>query len=361
MKTGADGANFTVKLRDILDGPGLKYVVSVDGRPLQSSDPIAFQISKVIPKTAGFARSLALVVALCQQAIVPFLSVEGPGKTEEGSLSISAHAGKKTKSQAASPWYVEPKISGGYFGGNVVRLNVGGGLDINYSDPEWRALIELSARYSYLDLNLPSASLKGDFVTAFGRMTIARTLIDGLSLAARIDARSAPQNNITLRTRGGVGAEWAYAPFLQANENNIGIRISIMATHDRYESVSEHDSALARAFLTPELELFTVIHTAGVDIELKGGGSFLTDKPEFWAVWGTGTLAFRIWDGLQIRLSGYLVYFENIINAPRYRERLNPVAAARGNNLNRITAGSELSLSWTIGSSLLRSQDQRWR
>ena len=357
-----DRSRLVIALRDVEAGQGRRFFVELSGVPLGSVESVRYRLSQQIAHSAGHDRSLALVVALCQRALVPFLKVDRPGVIKDGQLSLQVGArGDKPRAREPSRWFFEPSIRGGLFIGNLTNVDIGAATVLNYSDPSWRAIMAGSANYRYLDLDLGDTSLKGDFLRAQGELLVARSLSAGLSVAAKVDAKSEPQNNLDLRSRLLVGAEWLHAPFLHANETNFGARLWLAGIYDAYVAPTQTENATARLYLEPLLEVLARFHTNAVDFELSGGGAFPLHAPAFWRLWAGTSVAVRIAEGLQLKLSASMVLRGMAINAPSDSSRLNAVAATSGSNLNQVTFNSEVGLSWTLGNSLLRAQDQRWR
>lgn len=353
-------APWSVGIRDVETGIGRRYFVRFRGVPIGGTDSVDYRISREVPHSAGHDRTLALLVATVQQGLVPFLRVDEPGGTSDGALSLTARTSDAPTPTAPSPWYLRPRIGGEYFGGNLTSINAMAGLEANYSDPEWRWRLDGEARYRYLDIDLPGASLRGDFIQFRASTVGARALVDGLSLAVRVEARGEPQNNLDVRGRAGGGIEWVLSPFLAANETNVGARLLAQGVFDRYTTETLNGER-ERLYFEPRLEAFGRVHTDPVDFELSGGAAFVADAPENWWTWAELEATFRIVDGLQLGVSGGLLYRGDVIQAPADRDALNPIAATTGSSLQELTANASLNLSWAFGNSLLRSQDQRWQ
>ena len=360
LVTGGDEAALSIELRDVEAGQGRRYYARLAGRPFGSHDELSFRISREVPHAAGHDRSLALVVSLVQRGVLPFLRVDEPGEVERGRLTLAGRPGGVEDDSEPSRWYSRPSLSGGYFGGNLTSVSASFGLGINYSDAEWRWRVDAEGSYRYLDIDLPGARLRGDFVQLRAETVFARTLVDGLSLAVPLEAVREPQNNLDLRAEAGLGLEWVLAPFLAANETNLGGRLVGSAVHDRY-STPNLQADLERSYFESWAEVFGRLHTDPMDFELTGGLSFLPELPELWSTWGELEVTWRVAEGFAVGLAGSLLYRAGAIQAPLDPDALNPIAATTGSSLGELTMTTQLSLSWTLGNSLLRSQDQRWR
>ncbi len=350
----------SIELRDLEAGQGRRYYARFTGRPIGSDEELSFRISREVPHASGHDRALPLVVALVQRGVVPFLQVDQPGEVEDGQLTLAGRPGEVEDDSQPSRWYFRPTLSGGYFGGNLTSVSAVFGLGINYSDPEWRWRLEGEGRYRYLDIDLPGASLRGDYVQVRGETVVARSLVDGLSLAIPLEALREPQNNLDLRARAGLGLEWVLSPFLAANETNLGGRIVGSGVYDAY-ATPNLESNLERGYFESRLELFGRVHTEPVDFELSGGLALLPEAPELWSTWGSLETTIRVADGFSIGVAAAVLYRAGAIHAPLAPDQLNPIAATTGSSFGELTLTTELSLSWTVGNSLLRSQDQRWQ
>ena len=358
-----DDPQLRVRLRDVEVALGRRYFATFEGRPAGGADEARFELVSEVPTSAGHDRALALVVALLQRGSVPFLEVSAPGTAEDGVLHLEVSAGDVAgaAADAPSPWYVRPSVTGGYVRAGVELANVGGGLEINYSDPEWRWRVEGELQYRYLDVPLGNESLEGDFLAYRARSTFARSFEAGFSVALYGGVESAPNNNRAFRGEAGAGVEWVLSPFLRANETNVGARVRIAGRYDEYVTPNI-ENATERVFAEPSATLFGRVHTQPVDLELQATAACVLDRPELWSVGGNLSAAFRIADGLQLTIGGGVLYRSGALHAPADPSAIDPVATAvSGSDFGELTVQTEALLSWAIGNSLLRSQDQRWR
>lgn len=360
----ADDPELTVTLRDSEVALGRRYLARFAGRPRGSDEAARFELTAFVPESAGHDRAIALVIALLQRGAVPFLEVRAPGTAEDGALHIEARAtdaAEGTDDDDPSPWYLRPRLSGGYVNAGLEVVNVGAGLELSYSDPEWRWRVDGSATYRYLDVDLGDSTLVGDFLSWSARSTFARSFGAGFSAAIFGGARSEPNNNLSLRGDAGVGVEWVLAPFLAANETNIGARVAMIGYADRYVTANQEARA-SRVFAEPAVTVFGRVHTRPFDLEVAATAGTLLDRPELWHVGGELTATVRIADGLQLSVGGELLYRGGAIHMPADPSQIDPVATtAAGSDFGEITVQTEVALTWAIGNSLLPSQDQRWR
>ncbi|MFK7987378.1 MAG: hypothetical protein AB8I08_15260 [Sandaracinaceae bacterium] len=350
----------SIELRDLEGAQGRRYYVALRGQPVDGEEELAFRISREVPHAAGHDRTLALMVALVQRGIVPFLRVDEPGEVTDGRLTLASQPGETNPPSEPGRWYARPSLSGGYFGGNLTAVSGSAGLDINYSDPEWRWRLNSEARYRYLDIAVSGATLQGDFIQFEGDTVLARSLGSGFSIGAQGQGLREPQNNLDLRARAGLGLEWVLAPFLATNESNVGVRLAGFAVYDRYATTTVNGQR-ERGYFESRARLFGRLHTDPIDLELSGGVSFLPELPSLWSTWGELEVTARVTQGFAVGLSGSVLYRAGAIHAPADPGLLNTIAATTGSSLGELTMTTELRLSWTLGNSLLRSQDQRWR
>jgi hypothetical protein len=364
--TSDDRASITIALRESEIAGGHRFFADFAGRPSAEPDrdePLRFTLTHDVPTSAGNDRALLVLVALLQRGMVPFLRVEAPGETDGSTLRISASAVASGARDAAPPtgWYARPMLAGELVSAGLMIASVEGGLEISYSDPDWRFRVIGEATYRYLDLPLGDTRLVGDFTELDGRAVIARSLGSGVSLAVLGGAGSEPQNNFEVRGHVALGGEWVLASFLRANDANVGTRVELRGRYDAYVTPSL-ELATERWYVEPALTVFGRVHSDVIDIEARGSASFLADAPRFWTVGGQLETTLRLADGLTLALEASVGYRGAAAHAPADPSALSAVATTlAGTNFGELTAGAEATVSWAFGNSLLRSQDQRWR
>jgi len=360
----ADAPELTIVLRDSEVALGRRYLARFAGRPRGSDEDAQFELTAFVPESSGHDRAIALVVALLQRGAVPFLEVRAPGTAEDGALRLEATASDAEASSAdddPSPWYLRPRVSGGYVNAGLEVVNVGAGLEVNYSDPQWRWRVDGDATYRYLDVSLGDSDLVGEFFAWGGRSVFARSLGGGFSFALFGGVRSQPNNNLALRGDAGIGAEWVLSPFLAANETNVGARVTVAGYADRYVTPNQ-EARDSRVFAEPAATVFGRMHTRPFDLEISATAGLLLDRPEIWHVGGELSATLRIADGLQLSVSGELLYRGGAIHMPADPSQIDPIATtAAGSDFGEVTVETQVALTWAIGNSLLPSQDQRWR
>lgn len=356
-----------VRLRATEIANGFRYFADFSGRPLSESeghDPIRFTVTEDVPRSAGNDRTLLVLVALLQRGMMPFLRIDTPGQPDGDVLQITATATDSESSEAGTHttgWYLKPMIAGEFVSAGIMIAAARGGLELNYSDHEWRFRLRGKATYRYLSLSIGDSHIDGDFFQLEGETILARALGSGFSLAIIGAGFREPQNNIESRAAAALGVEWVLAPFLRANEANIGVRLTIWGYYDDYVSPSI-EMREERFHADPELMLFGRLHSDMIDLEANASARFVLDEPRFWTLGGELKATVRILDGFSIGLEVELLYRAAALHAPLDPSALNPVATTlAGSDFGELTASAELTISWTFGNSLIRSQDQRWR
>lgn len=302
------------------------------------------------------------VLALLQQATMPFLRVSSPGSTDDGVFRLEAAADEQPDvTDDSTNWYFRPRLGGNMFRGGITVARVNGGLTLNYSNDNWRFLIDGSVGYRFVDFDLPDdQSLKGGFVTAFGRSVIARSLGRGFSAALIGRARREPQNNLELRGEAGAGLEWVHRPFMENDATNIGLRYQLLAARDRYVT-ENRDGDTELWYPRHSMSVFGQLHGDNVDINADVGIATPLVDPEAWSVWGGASLTVRVAAGLEVTLGGNMQVRRRALNEPADFDELDPVTSVEGRNLGRLTYGLRLNFAYTFGNGLLHSQDRRWR
>lgn len=362
-----DTALFEVRLRSTEIANGFRYFADFSGRPLsepEAGEPIQLTVTGDVPRSAGNDRTLLVLVALLQRGTMPFLRIDAPGEPDGDLLRVTATTAQSASPEAGSRttgWYARPMIAGEFVSAGLMIATVQGGLELNYSDPEWRFRSRGKAGYRYLNLSLGGSHLEGSFVELEGEILFARSLGSGFSLALIGAALSKPQNNLDSRAGVALGLEWVLASFLRANETNIGTRLTLWGYYDDY--VSPNNEARGERFYgDPRFSLFGRAHTDIIDVEANASIGFVLDEPRFWTVGGELKTSLRVFDGLALGLELTILYRGAALHAPMDSSALNPVATTlAGSDFGELTVSAELTVSWTFGNSLIRSQDQRWR
>ena len=356
-----------VDLRVQEEAVGRLFFADFSGRPNGTGirDRISFTLTERIPHAAGSERTLLLLVVLLQKGIVPFLRVDAPGQVTGGRFRLDVYAdGDDTPAvpSSAPGWYVRPAFTGDITQAGLQRISLTGELEANYSLPLWRFRLVSELIWERWDFQIPDGRLAGSFFRGESKFHVVRSIGKGFSFAINGAVSRHPQNNLDVRYEAGYGVEWALAPFVRAGEANVGARVSALATHDRYVTPNLEDRA-ERTALRPGFTPFVRIHFERVDIESSFWGSFVVERPEFWAWGGDANIAIRITDGLQFTLTGWFIHQSSrVLREPLNRDRLDDVTrAALGDDFGRFVMGVNTTLSFAIGNALLRSQDQRWR
>lgn len=360
-------AALDVRLRATEVANSVRYFADFSGRPLsepEGNDPIRFTVTDDVPRSAGSDRTLLVLVALLQRGMVPFLRVDTPGQAEGDVLQIAATAIDSESPEAGAEitgWYLRPMIAGEFVSAGIMIAAARGGLELNYSDHEWRFRLRGKASYRYLSLSIGDSRIEGDFFELEGETILARSLGAGFSVAILGAGFCEPQNNLESRGAAALGVEWVLSPFLRANEANIGARLTMWGYYDDYVSPSI-EMRKERLHADPQLMLFGRLHSDVIDLEANASASFVLDAPRFWTLGGELKATVRILDGFSIGLEFELLYRAAALHAPFDPSALNPVATTlAGSDFGELTASAELTISWTFGNSLIRSQDQRWR
>jgi hypothetical protein len=362
-----DATLFEVRLRSTEVAGGFRFFADFSGHSLsepEAGEPLQFTITEDVPRSAGNDRTLLVLVALLQRGTLPFLRIDAPGEPDGDLLRVTATATQSASHDAGSQatgWYARPMIAGEFVSAGIMIATAQGGLELNYSDPEWRFRLISKASYRYLNLSLGDSHLEGSFVELEGETVLARSLGSGFSLALIGAASSKPQNNLDSRAGVALGVEWVLASFLRANETNIGTRLTLWGYHDDYvtPNIEARDE---RFYADPSFSLFGRVHTDIIDIEANASFGFVLDEPRFWTVGGELETSLRVFDGLSLALELELLYRGAALHAPMNSSALNPVATTlAGSDFGQLTVSAELTISWVFGNSLIRSQDQRWR
>ena len=349
-----------VVLRDAEDAVGRRYFATFRGTPHGATSREELTLSIEIPHSAGHDRALPLLIALLQRGMVPFLEVRTPGTGHEGALRIDAATSPAAEHEDPSGFYIAPQISGEYVRAGVEIATVAAALDLNYSNESWRWQLGGQGRYRYLDLPIGDDRLEGSMVDARASSSLARSF-GGFSVGAFGGALRQPNNNLDLRLYGGLGAEWVRAPFLRANEANLGARLTLATYWDVYALANQQGHG-ERVYPLVSLSLFGRWHTRTVDFEIEGNASTLLDELEFWGLGVALEATLRLTERLSLGVGARFRYRHQAVNAPANPSGVNAVAVAlAGSDFNRYLIESQISLRYAWGNALLRSQDQRWR
>ena len=362
-----------VSLRSVAVPSGRRYVADFGGAPATNgempSDAIAFSLVEQVPDAAGHDRTLMLLVALLQRGTVPFMHVPTPGEAEGGVLRLEATAGAQDLAAADQPsgddarsgWYVRPEVSGELVSAGVQVASLSGGLEVSHSTRSLRWLLSGSGGYRHLDVTLPSGRLRGGFVQARGSTTLAHSIGGGFSVALLGGAQRQPQNNLDLRGEAGVGLEWVHREFLRADEGNFGARYRLHGVWDDYDTETVLGQR-SRLYARQSLGLFARWHLDDVDLDADVGGGAVADQPELWDVGGELSATLRLAEGLELSVSGSILYRGGAVHEPADPSQLDPIASVvSGSDFGELTYATGLSLSYSFGNGLLRAQDQRWR
>lgn len=370
VERAADAPDLSLRLRSVEVASHRRYFADFRGRPLGARGPgeeeVAFTLIEEAPTAAGADRTLMLLVALLQRGIVPYLHVATPGAADDGVLRLEAAAADggaaaPSPDEARSGWYLRPSLSGEIVRAGVRVISLQSGLELNWSEPSWRWLASASASYRHLDLELPDGRLQGGFWQARGRSVLARSLGGGFDAAVIGGARREPQNNLDVRAEAGLGLEWVHREFLRADEGNLGARYQLLGTWDRYETETVLGQT-ARLYPRQALSLFARWHLEAVDLEADVTAGAVADQPELWDLGSDLTITLRLAQGLDLELSGSIIYRGGAVHEPADATALDPVASVvSGSDFGRLTYVSAISLGYSFGNALLRSQDQRWR
>jgi len=372
-RRGGDEGEVTVTLRSVAVPSGRRYVADFGGTPESSAevpaDAIAFTLVEEVSDAAGRDRTLMLLVAMLQRGTIPFMHVPTPGEAEGGVLRLEATAGdtaapsgeESTEQDGRTGWYVRPEVSGELVRAGVQVASLGGGLELSHSTPSLRWLVSGSGGYRHLDVTLPSGRLRGGFVQARGSTTLAHSLGGGFSVALLGGAQRQPQNNLDLRGEAGVGLEWVHREFLRADEGNFGARYRLHGVWDDYDTETVLGQR-TRLYARQSLGLFARWHLDDVDFEADVGGGAVADQPELWDVGGELSATLRLAEGLELSVSGSIIYRGGAVHEPADPSQLDPIASVvSGSDFGELTYATGLSLAYSFGNGLLRAQDQRWR
>ena len=322
------------------------------------------ELAQEISNHRSVDQTLASVIALLHRGTIPFLSIQGPGRMEGGMFQLQFDEAETltTQDEELSAWYLRPSIEGQLLRAGLTMVGVYGELEANHSTDAFRFRLNIGGGYRYANLSLPNdESLRGGFLYGGGSIAVVRSLPKGMSIAALGNAKRQPQNNLTFRVEGGLGVEWLSHPFLRADSSNLGVRYRFYVVQDQYVTATQMDMN-RQTYFRHFASLFGQLHSDSTDIALDLGVGCPLLHPELWRVYGNASVTLRITDGIEMGLSGELTVRGGAIHQPADSSRLSPVATLlAGSDFGRLNYNLKLSLSYTFGNGLLRSQDRRWR
>jgi hypothetical protein len=360
-RSSSQSADLGLQVRATSLSSGQRYSVTFKGK---GEDRPEFTLWDDVPAALQGDQALNRMLALLHRGTVPFLEVRSPGHSEDGVflLKASPSSHENRAEDKDSPWYFRPSISGELVQGSLTILSVRGDLELNRSDRYRRFLLSGNLSYRYVDFELPDDQrLRGGYTSGAGSLVLAQSLGKHFSIAALSNAQRSPQNNLKIRLEGGAGIEWLQSRFLESDEGNFGARYRLLSVHDRYVTHSVLQSSRL-SYGRHVASLFGKLHQEKFDVGLDLSAGAPLHRPDLWRLGGETTLTLRVATGLELELSGYLVYQAGVINEPLDQSDLDPVATLlSGNDFAPTNYGAQVSIAYSIGNGLLRSQDQRWR
>ena len=304
------------------------------------------------------------LLAKLQHGTLPFLSLEGLVRSNEGELAVGTADALKSEDEDSKPtgsWYVRPEIGGDVLRRGMTTISAFAGLTVGYSTPAMRLLLDANGRYEYIDVELPGAgNISGGIFLASGVARLVNAIGSGFDLALLGEVRHEPNNNLGQRWRGGAGIEWLLQPLLDDGAGNVGVRYSLQVAHDRYLAENEQGAG-DLTYFRHELEALSQLHTDLADLGLTISVGSPLHRHSFLDVRGQAMVSFQLGARAQLVCFFDVTYRGGALNAPSEDAVIDPVIALTvGSDTNRLSFGGNLSLAFNFGNALLHSRDQRW-
>ena len=334
-----------------------------------------FQLHEEQPSSMAEDAALLELLGAMQRGTVPFLQLRRPARVADGAFVLEAIApgdgdGKSDgaadaigdRDEGSRPFYARPEIAAEMVSQGLDMASLQAGLELNYSTPSFRWLSNGRVGYRHLRVDLSDdEELEGSFTTVDAGMTIAHQLHGGLSGALLGGYGRYPANNLDAVGQAGIGFEWIRHPFLEEESGNYGLRYRMAAVHQDYVTPNVRDR-LGETFMRQSLTAFLLWHSSWVDLGADATGTMKVDEPTYWDVAGSLTAAFRIGEALELGAEASIRHRHAALHEPMDADQLDPAARLfGGSDFLSLTYYTQISLSYTFGNALLRSQDQRWR
>lgn len=360
--SGGEEPALSIRVRSAALPTGVRYRAEFAGGGTD------FGLAEEVRRNVDADAATLRLVTLLQRGTVPFLPLDRPGHSERGAFRLEASgdapvgAPPASSASDASPFYLRPEVSGELVSQNVELLSLWAEAEANVSLPRWRVLADGGGSLRAIDVDLPdNQHIAGSFWTAYGDLVVARSLDEHASVALVGAANRSPQNNFDGWGSAGLGVEWLGASRLPTTGNNFGVRGRVAAVVEDYVTpnvLGEERAAFARG----RLSTFARFHGELVDVTADASVAAPFDQLPLWDVTGSLDTTIRLAGALELGVAGGVTVRGGARHEPADPDQLDAAAVLlSGSDFVRLSTHAELTLSWTFGNALLRTEDQRWR
>jgi hypothetical protein len=332
-----------------------------------------------VPPAAALLRLLAALQALT----APHLALEGPGATDaEGRLQLSlrapeepppgddvptvvdstdAPAGARARRSKTSGWYQSTSLFGTFNFGDNESITGTFSNEVNHSTPRWRFRTGASADYQRVVVRFGDVVETQEILAMSAKALLALSVVDGFSVALLANALNAPAENFNFEGRAGLGVAWDLIPFLTQQGNTLGAQYVLQAVHQNYVGANVLEQ-LERTHLQHGVDVVANWHFERMDVGTYASVSAVLGDNRFHRVGGGVTWSYRITAELALSLTGDANYRRAVLNSPKdslIESELEQFLT--GGKFSSVRVQGGVTLTYTLGNTVLRSTDQRWR